>query len=350
MLIKKLWTKSVLALLLIMGLNTAAMAHRDEGQFQILQARYGSAERNVDVTQRLKELAATDRNFRMGNDSFGIDPHPGVVKVLRIYARDERGENRTFEYREGSVIDGALFKAWGGGDWGHANSYKGDWGQVHEKDVFHKREEREQARDEGEFYILQALYGTAERNVDVTQRLKELAAADRNFRMGNGSFGVDPHPNHVKTLRIYARDDNGQARTFEYSEGSVIDGARFKAWGGKEWKHSGSYKGGWGGNLNGNNDNRDSRDRYNTDQQRQVSQLSIVSAQYGANNQRVDVTQFLQSRVRGGRLEMKVENAAFGEMDPAPGIAKILWVNYSVNGGPVQQVRVDERGWVNLPR
>ena len=78
-----------------------------------MQARYGTAESNVDVTQTLKDLARRDVTFRMGNRSFGIDPHPNRVKTLRIYAKGQRGETRVFEYREGSLVDGNLFRRLG---------------------------------------------------------------------------------------------------------------------------------------------------------------------------------------------------------------------------------------------
>jgi hypothetical protein len=94
----------------------------DDGQYQILQARYGTA-----VTSRLKELARRDRTFRMGNSTFGQDPDPGRVKILRIYTRGPGGANRMFEYREGSMVDGSMFTAWGRGDWGHGG-WTGGWG------------------------------------------------------------------------------------------------------------------------------------------------------------------------------------------------------------------------------
>src|SRR5512146_1137800 len=76
----------------------------DSGQYAILSAQYGTAARHVDVTNRLRQLAQTDRSFRMGNSTFGVDPDPGQVKVLRIYAQDPNGRERMFEYREGSTV------------------------------------------------------------------------------------------------------------------------------------------------------------------------------------------------------------------------------------------------------
>jgi len=211
----------------------------DSGQYQILGARYGTASRNVDVTQRLRELASEDRSFRMGNSTFGVDPDPGHVKTLRIYARGHHGHTRTFEYREGSTVDGSLFTGWSGGNWG-GGDWHGEWNS----------EEREwngsngDNGDSGQYHILGARYGTSRRNVDVTQRLKELASQDRSFRMGNSTFGVDPDPGHVKTLRIYARGRDEGNRTFEYREGSVVDGSMFAGWGSGNWGGNG-WNGDW---------------------------------------------------------------------------------------------------------
>src|SRR5215831_12707263 len=71
-------------LVLVLLASTLALAQYDDGQYQILQARYGTARSNVDVTERLRELAREDTTFRMGNSTFGIDPDRGVVKTLRI--------------------------------------------------------------------------------------------------------------------------------------------------------------------------------------------------------------------------------------------------------------------------
>src|SRR5262252_385628 len=72
----------------------------DHGQWQILGARYGTAQRNIDVTQQLRQLVQGDVTFQVTNKLFGSDPAPGVVKILRIYARAAGGGTRTFEYFE----------------------------------------------------------------------------------------------------------------------------------------------------------------------------------------------------------------------------------------------------------
>jgi len=89
---------------------------------------YGTSRRNIDVTERLRELARSDRSFRLTNDLFGTDPAEGRVKTLRIYARAPAGISKTFEYREGSVIDGGQFTGWGRGDWGQ-DGRRGGWGR-----------------------------------------------------------------------------------------------------------------------------------------------------------------------------------------------------------------------------
>jgi len=212
----------------------------DSGEYVILSAQYGTARRHVDVTNRLKEVAAQDRRFRMGNSTFGVDPDPGHIKALRIYARGPNGRERMFEYREGSVVDGSMFRGWGRGDWG-GGGWSGDWeGGRGDRD----RGDRDDNRDEGSYVIMGAQYGTGRRHVDVTGRLKEIARQDRRFRMGNSTFGVDPDPGHIKTLRIYARGPNGSERVFEFREGSTVDGSMFRGWGRGDWGNEG-WHGRW---------------------------------------------------------------------------------------------------------
>jgi hypothetical protein len=212
------------------GTLAAQYSPRDSGQYVILSAQYGTGRRHVDVTERLKELASQDRRFRMGNSTFGVDPDPGQVKTLRIYARGPNGGEQMFEYREGSTVDGSQFRGWGRGDWGQGG-WSGNWEGGGNGGGYGGGYNR----DSGEYVILSAQYGTTRRHVDVTERLKELARQDRAFRMGNSTFGVDPDPGHVKTLRIFTRGPNGRERVFEYREGSTVDGSQFRGWGKGDW-------------------------------------------------------------------------------------------------------------------
>jgi len=113
-------------LLLTIASISATLAAQDSGQYAIQNAQYGTALHHIDVTPRLKELARADRTFRMGNSTFGVDPDPGQIKALRIFARGPNGAERMFEYREGSVVDGNLFTGWGRADWGR-NDWRGGW-------------------------------------------------------------------------------------------------------------------------------------------------------------------------------------------------------------------------------
>jgi hypothetical protein len=114
-------------LVLALSLLAIPLAAQGHGQYVILSAQYGHDRKHVDVTDRLRELARADRPLRVSNADFGVDPDPGVRKTLRIYARGPNGQERMFEYREGSVIDGGQFRGWRGGDWGRREEWSGRW-------------------------------------------------------------------------------------------------------------------------------------------------------------------------------------------------------------------------------
>ncbi|WP_422016287.1 hypothetical protein [Roseateles sp.] len=301
---------------LLAGLPLAAVARDDDGEFVIVQARYGVIGKQVDVTARLRELARRDQRVRLTNELFGVDPAPGRTKTLRIIARDRQGQDRTLEYRERDWIDGARFIGWRSGKWGDSGSWQPGGGR---NDDF-----RDGGRDSGEFTILYATYGTQRREVDVTDRLRELARRDQRFRMGNETFGVDPDPGQTKRLRIVARDRNGRERSFEYAEYSTVDGAQFIGWGG----------GDWGGPRR--------------PPAPPPGRLVIESASYGVDGAWSDVTQALRAQVRGDRFEAEVGNDLFG-FDPAPGRRKLLSVTYRFDNQPSSTARVRESDTLRLP-
>jgi hypothetical protein len=313
----------VIAVLIGLLVATAALAQygQDRGQWQILGARYGTADRNIDVTQTLRSLAQQDTTFRITNRTFGSDPAPGMIKSLRIYARGPKGATRMFEYVENDVIDGTQFTGWSSGSWGQGG-WDGGWGNPG----------YDRAADIGQWRILGARYGTPDRNVDVTERLRSLAKQDAKFKVTNKTFGNDPAPGVIKTLRIYARGPGGATRTFEYGENHIVDGAIFTGWRSGDWGR-GSWNGGWG-----------------YDSASDVSQggVTIVGAQYGYGSSRRDVTYRLRSLVRDGRIAIRVDNDTMGG-DPAPGRPKQLWVSYYVGGRGQQDIVVAEKSQLALP-
>lgn len=308
---------------LLAGVALPATARDDDdGEFVILHARYGGEQNHVDVTGRLRELARQDRRFRLTNDLFGVDPEPGRTKTLRIFARDRNGRERTFDFRERDWVDGAQFVGWGRGNWGDSN-WQGGWqGGANNAGGGDRH-------DDGQFTILYATYGASGRDVDVTDRLRELARRDQRFRLTNDLFGVDPLPGQTKILRIFARDRSGQERIFEYSEYGTVDGNQFVGWGRGDWG-----RGGRGGDRG---PTRPSGGR-----------LVIESASYGAEGRWKDVTQALRAQIRGERFEAEVRNELFG-FDPAPGHRKLLSVTYRLGNEPPNTVRVSERDTLRLP-
>lgn len=186
----------------------------DDGDYQILSARYGTAHSNVDVTSLLKELARRDARFKLENQIFNVDPAHGQRKTLRIYARGRDGGVRTFEYAEYSWVDGSQFTGWGRGDWGRGG-WHGGW------------DGRPGGNGPGgngashgmRLEIISASYGAQGRTVDVTRRLRELARdgwvdAVVNYEL----LGTDPAPRQRKTLRLTYRTGRGTPQQVDVAE------------------------------------------------------------------------------------------------------------------------------------
>lgn len=184
--------------------------------------------------------------------------------------------------------------------------------------------------DRGEYQILQARYGTATRNIDVTERLKQLARYDRRIQISNELFGEDPAVGEHKALRIYARGRNRATRVFEYQEKDFIDSSHFNGWSEGRWGDRNGRGHRWDDGIS------DARER-----------VTVLAASYGSGRRSREVTDVVRSMVRGGRIDMAVENHTLGA-DPAPGRPKTLTVVYTVDGLR-RQARVPEHGRLLLP-
>ena len=261
-LITKVWSKIILPMclsLLLLGTLAAQDYDRDSGRYVILNAQYGTEHRHVDVTHRLRELARHDVQFRVEYNTINADPAPGRAKMLRVFAREPNGEERAFDFPDGTLFDGSQFRGWGRADWGDEH-WNGGWAGRHGRnDHDADRRDFRDDHDSGEFLILSAQYGTERRHVDVTHRLRELAHNDIRFRMDNHTFGIDPDYGRRKVLRIYARDPNGRERMFEYPEHGWVDGSQFRGWGRGEW---GEEHERWSGRWNVEEHEREEHERH----------------------------------------------------------------------------------------
>jgi hypothetical protein len=290
------------------GLTRPAMAQQDRGQYTIQRAVYGSSSNSVDVTPRLRELAARDERVRLTNDLFGVDPHKGVEKTLRITATDPAGRAQVFEYVEGGWIDGTIFQGWATGQWG-----RGTWNGGSTPGAMVTAPQ---------YRVVRAFYGTLQNNLDVTARVRELIGRNDRFRVVNDTFDRDPAPGVPKMLRVEARAANGQTRFFEFPEDSRFDLAPFVADPGAAAATSPGTAG-----LN--------------------EALRIVRAEYGADDRWTDITAILQARVTNGRMMVRIDNDLAGS-DPAPKRPKELWLVYSTQGQQRRRL-VPEGQFISLP-
>ena len=298
---------AILSILASALLLSATAVAQDAGQYLILNAQYGSERNHVDVTNRLKDLARRDQPFRISDESMQTDPDRGQAKMLRVWARGPNGQERSFDFPDGSGFDGRQFRSWGRGDWGE-EGWQGGW----------QGRQNQQNGDAGQYLILTAQYGNDSRHVDVTSRLKELARQDRTFRLDYRTFGVDPAEGRSKALHIFARGPNGQERMFEYRDNSLIDGSLFRGWGSAEWG-----AGGWTGNWNGGGPVNEGNGGGNFGNRGgDAGQFLILSAQYGSGRRHVDVTNQLKQLARADQ-RFRLNFRTFG-VDPDEGHSKVL--------------------------
>jgi DnaJ-like protein C11, C-terminal len=273
--------------------------------WQVIKADWGSGNRWMDVTNRVRVLLSGNGMVQVTNSNLGGDPAQGSVKVLRTQARNSRGQSRQFTFNENDSIDASQFYNYGGGTGGGTGSG---------------------------LQVMQADWGSGNRRVDVTNRVRALLSGNGMVKVNNANLGGDPAVGADKVLRISARDMQGQVRQLSYKEGSNIDASQFYNYGG------GGYPGnpgnpGYPGNPGipggGNGD------------------LQIVRAYYGLNNRTNDVTQLLRGRVQNGSLVIQVNNNNMGG-DPAVGGDKVLTVIYRYQGRE-QTSTVKEGNTLRIP-
>ena len=361
---------AVLVLLLLVALPVFAQAAPKPWDF--IRADYGSGNQWVEVTQRVRWLIRGESmNFRVDNDTLGVDPRPGQAKALRLQFRDNKGRTRQLTFNENQYVNlrvnsaGSGYAGGGSGrlqilraDYGAGNrfsdvtarlnsqiqgdqlnlqvtngtmggdpakgqdkilrvqyAYNGRQGQVTINEGDYIRLPGGSATYQGNLQILRADYGAGNRFSDVTARLNSQIQGDQlNLQVTNDTMGGDPAKGQDKTLTVQYTYNGSSAQAI-VNEGNYLSLPGGDTYGGVRSYNDGT--------------------------------LQITRAQYGAGNRFSDVTARLNSQIRGGQLSLRVTNDTMGG-DPSPNQSKTLTVQYFYNGARGQVV-VNEGGALNLP-
>lgn len=273
--------------------------------WQVMKAEWGAGSRWMDVTYQVRVLLSGNGIVKVNNDNMGGDPAKGADKILRIQARNSRGQSQQFTFKEGDSIDASQFYNYGGGI-GNGNG------------------------NGAGLQVMWADWGAGNRRADVTARVRALLSGNGMVKVNNANMGGDPATGADKVLRISARDAQGRVRELTYKEGSNVDASQFYNYGGGP-----GFPGNPGyppnqGNPGGGN-----------------GVLQIVRAYYGLNSQTSDVTQLLRGMVQNGTLVVQVNNNNMGG-DPARGGDKVLTVIYRYQGRE-QTSTVKEGNTLRIP-
>jgi hypothetical protein len=169
---------------------------------------------------------------------------------------------------------------------------------------------------QGALEVVAAYWGVTDRYVDVTSQVKSQTQLNGlNFTVATSTFGFDPVPGQVKTLRIYYRL-NGQLTNGEWRDGMTVQVAAT-------------------GSANANIT------------QRNPIPLRVTKALYGKGGLVRDVTAVIQSRVVNNTLAIPVNNDFMGG-DPAIQQVKDFVMTYEWQG-VAYEMFAKEGDTVNLP-
>jgi len=180
--------------------------------WQVMKAEWGAGNRWRDVTSRVRALLTGNGLIRVTNENMGGDPAYGVVKTLRIQARNSRGQSQQFNIRENNMIDAGQFYNYGRGPGYPGNpgyptnpGYPGGGGG-----------------GGGNLQIVRAYYGLNNRTNDVTQLLRGMVRHGRLYvQVNNDNMGGDPARGGDKVLTVIYRYQ-GRERTSTVKEGNTL--------------------------------------------------------------------------------------------------------------------------------
>jgi hypothetical protein len=183
--------------------------------WQVMFADWGAGNRRADVTQRVRVLLSGNGMVQVNNQNLGVDPWKGADKVLRISARDSRGQVREFSYKEGASIDASQFYNYGGYPGGPA--YPGPGGPG-----IPPRPGPGPGPGNGNLQIMRAYWGLNTRTSDVTNLLRgQVQNNSLVIQVNNRNMGGDPAVGADKVLTVIYRY-NGREQTATVKEGNTL--------------------------------------------------------------------------------------------------------------------------------
>lgn len=193
--------KTILLLIIFAfgGPLLTAPAGAQDDSWQLIRAEYGFHETQVDVTALLRDLIAQgglNGRIAVVNQTMGGDPAVGKDKVLHIVARNRRGEQRDFTFREGSFVDAAMFSA---------RFERSDRPDDFDRGPGDRDQDRDRDRDR-DLYIIRGFYGVQGRTANVTDMLRSQVRGGRLFLdVNNANLGGDPAIGADKVLIVIYR-------------------------------------------------------------------------------------------------------------------------------------------------
>jgi Protein of unknown function (DUF3011) len=295
---------AVLVLLSLIVLPLFAQDGRTRGD--LIRADYGSGNQWVEVTQRVRSLIRGESlNFLVDNDTLGVDPRPGEAKALRLQFRDENGRNRQLTFQENQYVD---LRVNGARNQNQENATT--WGGSNTP------------RNGACFY--RSGFDSEGFCVKTGQSLSAMPSGFNDQISSIQLFG---------DAMVTVFKDSGFSGDHQTFSSSISD-LRYSAAGNWTDRISSLRVDRSGSSMSGD------ANSYGGD-------LRITRAVYGAGNRLSDVTNRLNSQIRGNQLSLQVTNDTMGG-DPSPNQIKTLTVQYTYNGSFAQSI-VSEGNYLSLP-
>jgi hypothetical protein len=186
-------------------LSTRAGAQGDG--WVIVRAEYGTKAQHNDVTDIVKDLigrGGVNGRVAVNNQTMGGDPAVGADKHLHIWARNRRNEERDFEYKEGGLIDVAMFNV-------RREEHRDDW---NDRPANTGGQYQQYSDDSNGLRIVRAYYGVQGRTVNVTELLRsQVRGGGLSFVVTNSALGGDPAVGYDKVLIVVYRYQGTETAT-----------------------------------------------------------------------------------------------------------------------------------------